>query len=120
MEIYQKQNCMEKAAAESVKKAGIGAIKLASKLAKLRESRETFDFNLLDISHPDFHDVEKRCYHVQGPSASLTRDIENLKQHAELAGRYSLSANQIGIIKRFFVIAKKPHLKSREWINHDI
>lgn len=43
-----------------MKKVKVG-LRLVDKLTQLKQSQENFEYNLLDISHQDFNDVEKKC-----------------------------------------------------------
>jgi len=39
-------------------RAALGGVRLGEKLARMRESKEIIDYNLLDFEHPDFRKVE--------------------------------------------------------------
>lgn len=101
-------------------RAALTSARLGEKLARMKESKEVFDYNLLDFEHPDFRKVEQKCIPVQGLSESLSRDIMNLKVHCELSGRVCLAANQIGLTKRIIAMAQPEHAPKRIWLNHQL
>lgn len=39
-------------------RAALTSVRLGEKLARMKESKEVFDYNLLDFEHPDFRKVE--------------------------------------------------------------
>jgi len=45
-------------------RAALTSARLGEKLARMKESKEVFDYNLLDFEHPDFRKVEQKCIPV--------------------------------------------------------